>query len=141
MKINKNKKPNRKKPSNHKLKPMEPKIFTETEKGNLGRIRIYHTGEFTHTDIANQVVHCLNEKGYGVYIKSDSFDSGAHVGNGTMSPSVNVCPIDNPGMGFGPHGYMYGTTVINSGFAEVSHPGIRQSLINHFQSLETCASA
>ncbi len=114
---------------------MEKKIIAETERGNLGRIRIYHTGELSHTDIARQVVKCLNEKGYGVYIKSDSFELGAHVGNGPVSPSVNICPIDPPGMGFGPHGYQYGTTIINSGFAEVSHPGIRQALIDHFQSL------
>lgn len=120
---------------------MRPKIFTEAEKGNLGRIRIYHTGEFTHTDIARQVVQCLNEKGYGVYIKSDSSELGAHVGNGVVSPSVNICPVDRPGMGFGPYGYMYGTTVINPGFVEVSHPGVRQLLIDHFKSLEACASS
>ncbi len=137
----KHKKPNRKKPNHHKLTKMEPKLIAEAETGKLGRIHIYHTGEFTHTDIARQVVRCLNEKGYGVYIKSDSFDLGAHVGNGVMNPSVNVCPVDRPGMGFGPYGYMYGTTVINPGFVEVSHPGVRQSLIDHFQGLETKASA
>lgn len=120
---------------NRKHNHMEKKIITEAERGNLGRIRIYHTGEVSHTDIARQVVKCLNEKGYGVSIKSDSVELGVDVGDGPISPSVNVCSIDRSGMGCGPYGYLYGTTIINPGFAEVSHPGIRQALIDHFQSL------
>lgn len=119
-----------------KIKNMERKIIAETEKGRLGRISVYHTAEYSREDITHQVVRCLNSKGYPVYIKEDSWDLGTLVGDGAASPSVNVVQLDQPFMGWGPHGIRYGTISINTGFAEVSHPGIRQALVNHFNSLE-----
>jgi len=119
-----------------KIKNMERKIIAESEKGRTGGIKVYHTGEYTREDIARQVVKCLNAKGYPVYIKSESWDLGTVVGDGPISPSVNVVQLDQPFMGWGPYGIKYGTVSINTGFAEVSHPGIRQALVDHFNCLE-----
>ncbi len=121
---------------NIKNKNMERKIIAEAEKGKLGRINVYHTGEYNREDIARQVVKCLNTAGYPVYIKEDSWDLGAMVGDGAFSPSVKIVQLDRPFRGWGPYGIRYGTVSINTGFAEVSHPGIRQALVDHFNSLE-----
>ncbi len=119
-----------------KIKNMERKIIAESEKGRTRIVKVYHTGEYTREDIAHQVVKCLNTKGYPVYIKQDSWDLGTIVGDGAASPSVNVVQLDQPFMGWGPHGIKYGTISIDTGFAEVSHPGTRQALIDHFNCLE-----
>ncbi len=97
---------------------------------------MYHTGEYSREDIARQVVKCLNAEGYPVYIKQNSWDLGTFVGDGAASPSVNIIQLDQPFMGWGPHGIQYGTISIDTGFAEISHPGIRQALVNHFNGLE-----